>query len=77
MMTNQQRTAHQRLLVWAEREGRIKTVEVVTKEERQANPGAFAHGNTARRDAYQGYKYGSAGKGHKPKPHQALTIKPR
>ena len=77
MLSWRQKEAHHRLLQWAEREGRIKTVETVTAEERKFNPGSFITGNTARKDAYTGYKYGSNGKGHKPKPHQALTVKAR
>ena len=74
MMSWRQKEAHQRLLMWAERERRITTVESMTDEERKLNSGAFAPGNTVGKDRYAGYRFG-AGKGHKPQPHQALTVK--
>lgn len=80
-MTPRQKEAHQRLLQQAEAENRVKTVEAMTEEERKFNPGAFAPGNTAGKNRYAGYKFGQynygRGKGHKPKPHQALTVKSR
>ena len=77
MLSWRQKEAHHRLLQWAEREGRIKTVETTYEDKKLYNAGSFVSGNKARKDAYTGYKYGSNGKGHKPKPHQALTVKAR
>ncbi len=74
MMSWRQKEAHHRLLLWAEAEGRLKTVETVSEEERRLNSGAFSTGNTVGKDRYAGYRFG-AGKGHKPQPHQVMTVK--